>query len=568
MAEKHPSPKDGAEALLLSMKENGVAYLFANAGTDFPPIIEAYASLPPDQVPEPVTVPHETAAMAMAHGYYLASGQTQAVMVHVNVGLANAVMGAINAASDNVPVLLMSGRTPITETGRKGARATPIQYGQEMYDQSGMVRDLVKYTYEMRYPEQGYALVSRALAIANSAPSGPVYLSLPREPLGDPIARPDQVRIAPQPAVSPAAPDRASLAQLASWLKQAQSPLLLCQRGDPQGRLARAVSDICRTWGIAVIEPFSVRNLLASSDPVLAGYLATEKIAAADVILVLDSDVPWIELNQAPPETCRIVHLGPDPLFTRMPMRSYRSDLNIAADPLAAIEGLAEMMGPAKPACQTRFKQLQQEAEQRRSRAKDRADQGAGKPMSAEWISQCVSDIMDDQAIAFSELCFLPGFMNLAGPNRLFGNAHAGGLGWALPAALGAQLVDRDRLVIAGMGDGSYMFANPVACHQIAEALALPVLTIIKNNASWNAVRRSVLRGYPDGAAVRANQMALTSLTPVPDFRQVAAASNAHAEQVDDGAALPAALARALTIIREEKRQVLLDLTTALSDQH
>ena len=82
---------------------------------------------------------------------------------------------------------------------------------------------------------------------------------------------------------------------------------------------------------------------------------------------------------------------------------------------------------------------------------------------------------MDEEAIAFSELCLLAGFMNLAEPNRLFGNPHSGGLGWALPAALGAQLANRDRLVIAGMGDGSYMFANPVACHQIAEALALPV---------------------------------------------------------------------------------------------
>ena len=171
--------------MLLALKANGVDYLFANAGTDFPPIIEALASLDPDFLPQAVTVPHETASMAMAHGYYLVTGQAQAVMVHVNVGLANAVMGVINAASDNIPVMVMSGRTPITEFGRLGSRATPIQYGQEMYDQTSLVRDVVKFTYEMRYPEQGAALVGRALTLAKSEPQGPVYLSLPREPLDE-----------------------------------------------------------------------------------------------------------------------------------------------------------------------------------------------------------------------------------------------------------------------------------------------------------------------------------------------------------------------------------------------
>ena len=149
-------PTTGAEAVLLTLKAKGIDYLFANAGTDFPTIIEAFAARSHGtEVPVPVTIPHETAAVAMAHGYYLVSGQPQAVMVHVNVGLANAAMGVINAASDNIPMLVMSGRTPITEHGREGARTTPIQYGQEMFDQASIVRDATKYNYEMRYAEQG-----------------------------------------------------------------------------------------------------------------------------------------------------------------------------------------------------------------------------------------------------------------------------------------------------------------------------------------------------------------------------------------------------------------------------
>ena len=107
-----------------------------------------------------------------------------------------------------------------------------------------------------------------------------------------------------------------------------------------------------------------------------------------------------------------------------------------------------------------------------------------------------------------------------------------------------------------------------MACHQIAEAHQLPILTIIKNNAMWNAVRRSVVNSYPDGSASKANAVPLTSLEPLPDFAAVAAASRAHAERIEDGLDLPAALVRAVDVIRTEQRQVLLDLRTVVSDLH
>jgi acetolactate synthase-1/2/3 large subunit len=112
------------------------------------------------------------------------------------------------------------------------------------------------------------------------------------------------------------------------------------------------------------------------------------------------------------------------------------------------------------------------------------------------------------------------------------------------------------------------MFANPVACHQIAEALRLPILTIVKNNGIWNAVRRSVLNSYPDGRAVAANEMPLVSLEPSPDFRMIAKASRAYAERVERAGDLPAALGRALHAIRNEQRQALLDVRVARSDRH
>ena len=562
----HSHEQTGAESLLEGLSQSGIQYMFANAGTDFPPIIEALARRDPSAAPVALTIPHETAAVAMAHGAYLVTGRAQAVMVHVNVGLANSVMGVINAASDNIPMLVMSGRTPISERGRKGARMTPIQYGQEMFDQTSLVRDLVKYSYEMRYPEQGKQLVMRAMSLATSEPQGPVYLSLPKEPLSEIVPEITQTHHPMPPSATKILPDPEAIIKLARLLETASNPVIICQRGDTEGRLSRALSTLAAKHGIAVFEPFLLRNVLHSNDPALQGYHASGP-SDADLIIVLDSDTPWIEATNAPgPETI-VVHIGPDPHFARMPVRGFRTDLAISSDSVEAILAV-DREARAPSAALQRSKALAQSATQRRDAAQVKAKAGDTNPMSAEWISHCVSEIMDEEAVAFSELGLLPAYMTLKGPNRLFNNVHAGGLGWAMPAALGAQLMRPDRLTIACMGDGSYMFANPVACHQIAEALRLPILTIIKNNAMWNAVRRSVVNGYPDGSAAMSNTVPLTSLEPLPDFAAIARASRAHAERIEDGRELPAALQRAVGIIRTEKRQVLLDLRCAVSDMH
>jgi acetolactate synthase-1/2/3 large subunit len=248
-----------------------------------------------------------------------------------------------------------------------------------------------------------------------------------------------------------------------------------------------------------------------------------------------------------------------------MPVRGYRSDLSIVSDPVLALEAL-EQAASAGDLSVTRREAVKKRHNSWRHAAAEAGKAGGDTPMSPAWMSRCVAEIMDDTAVAFSELGLIPGPMSLKGPNRLFSNVHAGGLGWSLPAALGAQLADRDRLVIASMGDGSYMFANPVACHQVAEALELPVLIIVKNNGMWNAVRRSVVNGYPDGAASRLNEIPLTSLAPLPDFCAIARASRAHAERVESGADLSVALERAVEIIRTERRHVLLDVNVAATD--
>src|SRR5204863_5619436 len=204
-----------AEAYLALLADRGVDYLFGNAGTDFAPLIEAYAQAAQTgvAVPRPILATHENLAVAMAHGYGMVSRRIPAVMVHVSVGTANMVCAALNAARENVAILLTAGRSPLTETGLLGSRDGYIHWAQEMYDQAGMIREIVKWDYELRNAQQMPAVVDRALAIAASEPRGPVDLTLPREvmaasfPDGD--GRPAPSRLRP---AAPAAPDAAAIA--------------------------------------------------------------------------------------------------------------------------------------------------------------------------------------------------------------------------------------------------------------------------------------------------------------------------------------------------------------------
>src|SRR5215831_13106483 len=231
-AERSTKPKEAgnvAGAYLALLADRGVDYLFGNAGTDFAPLIEAYAHAAQSgvAVPRPILATHENLAVTMAHGYGMVSRRIPAVMVHVSVGTANMVCGAINAARENVAILLTAGRSPLTEAGLPGARDGYIHWAQEMYDQAGMIREVVKWDYELRNGEQLTTVVDRALTIAATEPLGPVYLSLPREVIAAPACEPELPSPSQSPAATIAAPDPTAIAAAARILAQATYPLIV-----------------------------------------------------------------------------------------------------------------------------------------------------------------------------------------------------------------------------------------------------------------------------------------------------------------------------------------------------
>jgi len=557
-----------AEALLVRLAQRGIGYLFANAGTDFAPLIEGLCRLRAAGVPVPEALPiaHETAAVAMAHGYWLVTGRPQAVALHTNVGLANAVMGLINAASDEVPMLVLSGRTPVTESGRLGSRDLPIHWGQEMRDQAAMLRELVKWDYELRFPEQVAELVDRALAIAGTAPMGPVYLSLPREVL----CTPSPARLEPRPCQVPAAPTlptAEAIDQAAAWLARAERPLVVAQRSGREAAGMAALLRLAEAAALPVVEHWPVRISFPADHPLHAGFDPHPLLAEADLVLVVDAPVPWLPSRAAPPAGCRVIALGADPLQARIPVRGFPADLVLAGEPTGTLEALAdavaERLRGAEHRLERRRAAIARQHAAWRTAAREIAERGAGTPASAAWVGRCLGEAIGAEGVVFAELGVDPAQLGRGQPGSWFSHALSGGLGWALPAALGAQLADRERLVVATVGDGSYLFANPVACHQIAAALGLPVLTIVLDNGTWNAVRKSTLAVYPDGHAARADRIPLTSLEPRADYAAVCAAAGGWGRRVRDGAALPGALAEALRVVREERRQALLQVEVA-----
>jgi acetolactate synthase-1/2/3 large subunit len=555
-----------AEAYLALLKARGIDWLFANAGTDFAPIIEALVRGAKTglAMPEPLVVPHENAAVGMAHGYYLLTGRPQAVMVHVNVGMANALMGLLNAARDNIPIFFTSGRTPLTETGRVGSRDVPIHWGQEMYDQGGMLREYVKWDYELRYGEQVGAIVDRALAIAMAEPRGPIYLSLPREALAEPLEgfaygkAPQQVPPAP-PAPAPDAIDRA-----AAILAAAERPLIITARAGRAAGGPEALARFAERFAMPVVEFWPPQNSLPTTHPMHGGFDVEPWLAEADAVLVVDSVVPWIPSRHTLAPECPVIQIGTDPTFAGLPMRGFPSTVAIQSDAAAALDALdaalARRLEGHRAALASRHDRIAVRNRERREAAREAARAGNTAPMSAGWISYCLDQVKDEDAIVFNELGADPAVLTFERPGSFFSHSLAGGLGWGLPAALGAKLACPDRLVIAAIGDGSYMFANPVACHQVGEALGLPVLTIVFNNGIWNAVRKSTQAVYPDGQAVRANRMPLTSLEPAPRYETIVEASGGYGERVDEADELPAALRRAIDAIKREKRQALLNV--------
>ena len=184
----------------------------------------------------------------------------------------------------------------------------------------------------------------------------------------------------------------------------------------------------------------------------------------------------------------------------------------------------------------------------------------AATPLDYAWISRCLGDVLDPEDIVITEIVLDPTQACSTRPGTFFNHAHSAVLGWGPGAALGAGLAHPDRTVVCAVGDGSHVFGVPTSTHHTARACDLPVLFVVYNNAGWERTRQATLEHAPDGWAARNPSMPLCDLAPPPAYDRICEANGGYGERVDDPAELPAALARALDVVRRERRQALLDV--------
>jgi acetolactate synthase-1/2/3 large subunit len=257
-----------------------------------------------------------------------------------------------------------------------------------------------------------------------------------------------------------------------------------------------------------------------------------------------------------------VIHVGADPLFARYPLRGFRTDLAITGMVAPTLAQLAERIAryaPSQQKLEARRKTI--EAACAGTRRKARSGAGAAPPtITGKWFSACLNKVLGEDALLVNEYPVVLEEMELRTPGRFFGTPPSGGLGWGVGAALGAKLASPDRTVVCALGDGAYMFGNPTAGHFVSEAMRLPVLYVIFNNARWAAVHRATLSVYPKGVAAGMKEPPFATLEPSPRFEHVVQASGGHGERVTEPGELLPALQRAMKIVREEKRQALVNV--------
>jgi acetolactate synthase-1/2/3 large subunit len=560
-------------AFLEALTEAGVGYIFANLGSDHPALVEAIAEarVSGRKIPSLVTSPNEMVAMSAAHGFAQVSGRPQAVLVHVECGT-QALAGAIhNAAKGRAPMLVFAGASPFTQEGElRGSRNEFIHWLQDVPDQRGIVRGYMKYDHEIRTGRNIKQIVHRALQIATSAPTGPVYLMAAREVLEEELPGAVAIDMAHWRPVAPMALPPDAAATIVTALAEAKRPLIVTSY---LGRNPEAVGELtqfCERLGIGVLESVPSAMNFPHDNPLYLGSQWNQQrqnplLHDADAILVIDSDVPWIPSVNRPRQGAAIFHIDVDPLKEEIPLwyipaaQSFRAD---AATALRQLNAAAESGKLDQNAVDRRRRHYSDLSRKRACELKV-LETPNGELASPEYLTACIRSHVDDDTIALNEgitsYHAIFDHLGMRRPGSIFASGGSS-LGWSGGAAIGAKLAAPEKTVMSLVGDGSYIFSIPSTVHWMARQYGTPFLQVVYNNRGWQAPKYSTLAVHPDGHASRANDIGV-AFDPPPDYSAIAAAAGgAFARKVERAEDVKEALAAAMHAVKIEKRAAVLDV--------
>ncbi|OJJ01906.1 hypothetical protein ASPVEDRAFT_887386 [Aspergillus versicolor CBS 583.65] len=565
-------------AFFEALWELGVRNCFVNLGSDHPSIMEAMAKglkEKPDEFPRIYTCPNEMVALSMADGYARVTNKPQCVIIHVDVGTSGLGAAIHNASAGRAPVLIFAGLSPFTLEGElRGSRTEYIHWLQDVPDQKQIVAQYCRYAGEIKTGKNIKQMVGRALQFATSDPKGPVYLMGAREVMEEDI---QPYTIHPEhwgPCETAALPE-SHVKFIADKLVDAKEPLVITGYSGRNHQSVKLLTDLADAVpGLRVLDTGGCDMCFPADHPGWLGMRlgSDPSIETADLILVVDCDVPWIPTQCRPQEAATVIHIDIDPLKKLMPLfylpavRRYTAD---AATALIQIISFIRSSTNLQEALQlpVHKERLHSRQEQYQQLIKSLDDKCTLPPnttsFNASFLCQKLRELAPSNTVyaveAVTNSTLVSDQIRATVPGQWI-NCGGGGLGWSGGGALGIKLAvdaanpDKKPLVVQIVGDGTFLFSVPSSVYWISHRCQIPILTIVLNNKGWNAPRRSMLLVHPDGHGSKADNRELNiSFEPSPDYSGIAKAAsdgNIHAARVKDVAELGRVLKEAIEVVR------------------
>lgn len=536
--------------------------------------------------------------MSAADGYARITHRPACVIVHVDVGTAALGQGLHNASSGRAPVVIFAGVAPSTLHGEAaGSRSEHVQWYQDIPNQSSLVAPYSRYTAEIKSAEHVQTVVHRAVLMATTGSPGPVYLTATREMLAAPVeSLKPRERAIPSCHLGGLSTNAVEL--VADALIKAEAPLVITGylgRNHQAVKNLIGLADIVK--GIRVFDS-EIREVCFPADHpawVTRGTGAAKVVQSADVILVLDADVPWIPTRVRPSPSAQIFHIDLDPRKEKMNIFDIGATATYHADSATALSQLTDfILKSGKVSADTyaeRWNTVQASFAQGQELVVSRALSAAETPDAPSTVDYLlhtlrsvvpddtyfVSDSVTNQVLLSEQLRFTrPGSHLTKGGS---------GLGWAGGAAIGVKLATKlydltDRpnvkpkesndsseepLVCMITGDGSFVFSVPTAVYWASHRHDCPFLTIVLNNGGWRATRQCIVDVHPQGVAstVTNQDLGISLELDGPNYGEVAkAAANGHlwTKRVTRVADLKDVLIEAKKVVLEQKMSAVVDV--------
>jgi benzoylformate decarboxylase len=491
----------GKRAFLDLLKQEGVNIMFGNPGTTELPLMDAFAV---ENDIRYILGLQEAALMAMADGYAQASGKLTVLNLHVAPGLGNAMGMLYDAQMAGSPIMVTAGQQDTEYLVEE-----PILSA----DLTTLAKPFVKFSAQVERLNDLPVLVHRAAKTALAPPTGPVFLSLPGDILksdGD-IDLLEPTRVAPR-----VRGDIDAVNAAADLLVKAQNPVIMAGDAVAQSRAHKELAALAEAIGAPVYTEF-VPNTASfpSSHPLYRGSMTRsqqgvrEVLDKHDLLFSAGGDLfTWSLPSKVKPipQGMPLIHLDTDPWQIG---KSYPAEVGILGDPKATLPDitaavLARMSPAAKAAAATRLGNataaIKAEREAFRAKARALANKTPVQPLA---LLEAIGAMLPKDAVVIEEvLSSAPGARSLINSDdeQSFFALRGGGIGWGLPAAIGAKLAQPDRPVVALIGDGSAMYT--VQALWTAARYRLPIIWVIFNNTSYRILKQRLvaMRGLAEQA--------------------------------------------------------------------